>query len=409
MGTRRAGIVLCSRGLRAAPRMIYLDHNATTPLEPAALDEMLPHLRQDFGNPSSAHRLGEEAAAALERARGRVARLVGASGADEIVFTSGGTESANSAIASALRARAGRRRIVASAVEHAAVLQPLERAAREGCELELVGVDGEGRLALEHALRAIDERCALVSLIAANNETGVLLEPEALAAIGQACARAGALLHLDAVQLAGKLPLELARGPADCASISAHKFGGPKGAGALWLRRGGEFHALLVGGGQERERRAGTPNVAAIAGMGRAAELARAWLAQGAGPARLTELRTRLELGLLGRVPGAELNAARAARLPNTASIRFPGLQAEALQMLLDAQGVAVSTGSACGSRRRAPSHVLLAMGRTREAANQTLRFSLGRGTNDADVDGALELVAAAAAQLRALAPAEPA
>jgi len=387
--------------------MLYLDHNATTPLEPAALEEMLPHLRADFGNPSSVHRLGEEAAAALERARGRVARLVGASGADEIVFTSGGTESANSAIASALRARAGRRRIVASAAEHAAVLQPLERAARDGHELVLIPVESDGRLALERALAAIDEGCALVSLIAANNETGVLLEPEALAAIGAACARAGALLHLDAVQLAGKLPLELARGPADFASISAHKFGGPKGAGALWVRRGGEFHALLVGGGQERERRAGTPNVAAIAGMGRAAELARAWIARG-GPAELARLRERLERGLLERVPGTELHGERAARMPNTASVRFSGLQAEALQMLLDAQGVAVSTGSACGSRRRAPSHVLLAMGRTREAANQTLRFSLGRATSADEVERALELVAGCAAQLRALAPAEP-
>lgn len=387
--------------------MLYLDHNASSPLEPAALEEMLPHLRHDFGNPSSAHRLGEDAAAALERARGRVARLVGASGADELVFTSGGTESANSAIASALHVRAARRRIVASAAEHAAVLQPLERAAQRGHELELVPVDGDGRLELERCVAAIDERVALVSLIAANNETGVLLEPEALVEIGRACARSGALLHLDAVQLAGKLPLELARGPADFASISAHKFGGPKGAGALWVRRGGEFHALLVGGGQERERRAGTPNVAAIAGLGRAAELARAWLAQG-GPERLTELRTRFERELLERVPGAELNGARAQRLPNTASVRFPGLQAEALQMLLDAQGVAVSTGSACGSRRRAPSHVLLAMGRSREAANQTLRFSLGRHTSAEELERALELVAAGAAQLRALAPAGP-
>lgn len=378
--------------------ILYLDHNATTPVIPEVLAAMLPWLGAQAGNPSSAHPAGEAARDLVESARAEVARLVGARPA-EITFTSGGTESTNTAIRSALGARPDRRVVVASAVEHSATLEPLAEFERAGWSVVRVGVDREGRLDREALHAAIDPQVALVTLQTANNETGAILDLEGVA---DACRAAGALLHLDAVQSAGKVPLDLRATNADFASLSAHKLHGPKGVGALYAREGRAFEPLLRGGPQEGRRRAGTENVPGIAGFARAAAAARAALAEGE-LARVAALRDRFEAGLAAAIPGTRIHAAGGPRLPNTSNVAFPGLDAEELLGALGAQGLCASAGSACHAAARRPSHVLVAMGLPEEDLRGALRFSLGRTTTADEVERALAIVAESAAALRGL------
>jgi len=364
-----------------ADRIVYLDHNATTPLEPAARAAMLPFLGGEFGNPSSAHRLGSAARCAVEEARAQVAELLGAE-PRQIVFTSGGTEANNLALAGV------QGRVLASPIEHSSVLEPLRaRAAAGALRLELLPVDGAGRVepaALEAALAG---ETALVSVAWANNEIGTV---QPLAAIADLCRRRGVPLHSDAVQAAGKVEID-AR--ADLLSLSAHKLGGPKGVGALCLRPGARLAPLLLGGSQERGRRAGTENVAGIVGFGAACALAGRRLARAAA---IEALREEL-WARLADLPGIARNSPRHDCLPNTLNLGLRGRAGDALVAALDLAGVAVSTGSACAAGASEPSHVLLALGRSPAEARDAIRFSLGPETTADDV-------ARAAAALRAIA-----
>ena len=367
---------------------IYLDHNATAPLGPEVREAMLPFLGPP-ANPSSAHREGARARSALETARAEVAALVGAAPA-EIVFTSGATEANNLA----LRGTAAGLGIVTTAIEHASVL---ETARAVGAPLSVVPVDREGRVDAGQVVAACDAATRLVSVGLANGEVGSLAP---VAAITAGLRGNGILAHSDAAQAAGRLPLDVAALGVDLLSLSAHKLGGPAGVGALWLRRGVALAAQTTGGSQERGRRAGTENVAAIVGFGVAAARARAELAaNAAAAARLVE---RLWTGLRTRVPGVVRNGpADGPRLPNTLNVSFPGAAGESLLVLLDLAGVAVSLGSACAAGAAEPSHVLLAMGRDRDAARNGVRFSVGPSTTAADIDRVLELLPALVAQAR--------
>jgi cysteine desulfurase len=369
-------------------RRIYLDHNATTPLDPRALDAMLPFLREDHGNPSSLHWFGQRARAAVEEARERVAAFVGAQPA-EIVFTASGSESDNTALRGvAARARHERRGIVVSAIEHHAVLNTAKALREEGWPVAVAKVRETGTLDLDDLERALDEGTALVSVMLANNETGVV---QPVGEVSRLARAAGALVHCDAVQAAGKLPLDVGALGVDLLTLSAHKLCGPKGVGCLFVRRGTPMAPLVRGGGQERNRRAGTENVAGIVGFGVAAALAGEALAE--ETARIAVLRDELEERLL-RLPGARRNGGQP-RLPNTANVSFEGTEAEALLMALDLEGVAVSTGAACAAGGVEPSHVLRAMGFPPERVQSSLRLSLGRSTTREDVDHAAEVIAA--------------
>jgi cysteine desulfurase len=378
---------------------IYLDNNATTAVDPRVVEAILPYFTEQYGNPSSLHALGESAAQALAQARAQVARLLNAP-ARRIVFTSGATESNLTALRAALASAKERRRIVTSAVEHAAVLEPTARLEREGFEVLRVGVDGDGRLRLDELERAVDERCALVSVMWANNETGVVHD---LAAVRAACQRSGAKLHIDAVQAVGRLPLDATTSGADYLALSGHKFHAPKGVGALYVRDDERFEALLAGGGQEHERRGGTENIPGIVGLGAAAKLARAWV-EGPGPRELGELRDSFEDELSERLEGLEFHGRAAARVPNTSNFRVEGVSGEALTQWLAAEGVCVSTGAACSASRHKPSHVLLALGLTPAQASGSVRVSLSRFTAPAELERAAELVVSGVERLRALA-----
>ena len=368
---------------------IYLDHNATTPLDPRVLDAMLPILRDGFGNPSSLHWFGQQARAAVDTAREQVAALIGAS-PGEIVFTGSGTEADNTALrGAAAAAREPRRKVVYSAIEHHAVMNTARALAEEGVPVEAARARADGRVDLEDLRARVDDRTAVVAVMLANNETGVV-EPMA-EVVGIARDR-GTLVHCDAVQAAGKIPVDVRTLDVDTLALSAHKIYGPKGVGALYIKRGTRLKAFVRGGSQERNRRAGTENVAGIVGLGRAAELAREDM--GAESSRLSGLRDRLEAQLLA-IPGAQRNG-EAPRVPNTANVSFSGVEAESLVMALDLAGVAVSTGAACAAGAVEPSHVLRAMGLPLERVQASLRFSLGRGTTAEHVDGAAKLVAEA-------------
>jgi cysteine desulfurase len=377
----------------------YFDNNATTRVAPDVLEAMLPWFVESYGNPSSLHSLGERAATALQAGRASIARLIGADSADGIVFTSGGTESNNTAIAGALARYPTRRRIVASAIEHEAVLAPLAALESAGFEVLRIAPDREGRLAQEHFAAAIDERCALVALMWANNETGALHD---VAAIGKLCAAHGVPFHVDAVQVGGKLALDVSKLAIDSLSLSAHKLHGPKGIGALYLRDSAGFAPLLRGGGQESERRAGTENIPAIVGFARAADASLRWM-QAGGPAQLASLRDSLEARITAGLSGSRVHAASVARTCNTSNLGFDGVSGEALVLLLSEEGICASAGSACASSRHAPSHVLLAMGLGERAASSSLRLSLSRETTAAEVDQAVEAVIRAVSTLRAL------
>jgi cysteine desulfurase len=366
---------------------VYLDYAATTPVRAEVREAMLAVQGERWGNPSSVHRWGREARAALEDARARLAAVIGASPA-EVVFTRGGTEADNLAVLGRAWAD-GSRTVAASAVEHKAVLASAKALAAEGWTARTLPVDADGLLdldALADVLRA--GRPAVVSVMWVNNEVGAIQPVERIAEL---CAGAGAAFHTDAVQALGKLPVRMDAVPVHLAAFSAHKLGGPRGTGALFVRRGTVLHPLVHGGGQERGLRSGTEDAAAAAGFALAAELAEA--EREAQMARIGALRDRLEAGLCERVPGLRVNAAGAPRLPTISNVSAPGADAEMLLVALDLEGVAASSGSACTSGAVEPSHVLTAMGLPAEVAGPSVRFSLGRDTTDADVDRALEVV----------------
>jgi cysteine desulfurase len=360
----------------------YLDYNATTPLAPEVLEAMLPYLCEEFGNPSSIHGHGQRAKAALYDAREQVADLIGAS-PNEIVFTSGGTESDALAILGVVEAATSkRRRLLTSTVEHHAVLNTMKSLAKKGWDVIFLPVDAEGRVspaALEHALT---EDTLLVSVMHANNETGVL---QPIAELGRLAREAGALFHTDAVQAAGKVPVDVASLPVDLLSLAGHKMYGPKGTGALYVRRGVALKRVVHGGGQERSRRPGTENLPGIVGLGKAAQRARAHLSEEA--ARLAELRDFLEREVLERVDGSRVNGAGAPRTPNTVNFSFDGVEGETLAIALDLQGFAVSTGAACSSGSVEPSHVLMAMHLRPEQVQSSIRVSLGIHTTLQEVE----------------------
>ncbi len=381
-------------------KRIYLDHNATTPIRPEVLAAMMPFLTEEYGNASSIHAFGQKARGAVEEAREKVGALVKARAAD-IMFTSGGTESNNHAILGAVAAApGGKKHVITSAIEHVAVLDTCRALAKQGVELTVLPVNRDGLVDPLDFRRAIRPETVLVTAMLANNEIGVIQPVEE---IGKIAKEKRILFHTDAVQAAGKIPIDVEKLGVDLLSISAHKFCGPKGAGALYICKGTQLAPLLFGGHSERDRRPGTEDVAAIAGMGKAAELARAGLNDDA--ARVGALRDHLEQGLLDRVPHAWVNGARARRVPNTTNMTFPFIEGEAMVIALDLKGVACSTGAACSSGAVEPSHVLLALGLAPEDARATLRLSLGHQTTPEGIDLALETIPPVIERLRQLSP----
>ena len=375
--------------------MIYLDHNATTPLRPEVFEAMRPFLTERWGNPSSSYVFGSSLKSVIEKARGQVAALLGAS-AREIVFTGSATESNNTALLAALSAEPAKRHVITSAVEHSAVLNHAIFLEKHGHRVTRLPVDRDGLLDLAKLDAAITPDTAVVSLMWANNETGVLFPVADIAAL---CQRRGVPFHCDGVQAGGKLPIALKTLPIDYLSLSAHKLGGPKGVGALFVRKGAPFAPHLHGGHQERGRRGGTENVAGIAGLGRAAELARAELPAYADTVQ--RLRDRLAPELLARIPNSERNGHAEQRLPNTTNLTFPGIESEALLLLLDQAGICASAGSACLADSDEPSHVVRAMKPESSASRQMVRFSLGAGTRAAEINTAIAGVVHAVNTLR--------
>ena len=380
---------------------VYLDHNATTPVEPEVLDAMLPYFSGEFGNAASIHTPGQRARAAVETAREQVAALVGAR-SQEIVFTSGGTESDNHAIFGMVRGASGAtRHVITTQIEHEAVLNTCQALEKEGVDASYLAVDSNGLIGLDELREAIRPQTTLITVMHANNELGVI---QPLEEIGKIAAQSDVYFHTDAVQSAGKIPIDVNILGVDLLSISGHKIYGPKGIGALYIRGGTRLRQLLYGGHHQRGFRPGTENVPGIVGLGKAAELARANLA--ADAARISHLRDELERGLLQKIPHARPNSADAPRTPNTSNITFTGIEGEALIIALDLKGLACSTGAACSSGAVEPSHVLTAIGLPPEEARASIRFSLGRHTTPADITFALEAVPVAVAQLRQLSPA---
>jgi cysteine desulfurase len=378
---------------------IYLDYNATAPVCEPAIERVTSVLRGDFGNPSSVHHFGQRAKAVMDEARSSVATLLGVE-ASEIVFTSGGTESDNFAIrgsAEALEAT-GRRHLIATTIEHEAVLNTLKALAKRGWRTTLLPVDQTGVVSPDALDAALTDDTALVSVMHANNEIGTI---QPVAELARRARARGALFHTDAVQSAGKIPLDVRSLGADLVSISAHKLAGPKGVGALWIRRGLRLVPLLAGGKHERSRRAGTENVAGIAAFGVAADVARAKM--DAEAPRLTALRDRLEAGVLRAVGGTAVNGGESARVPNTTNISFDRVEAESLLIALDLEGIAVSTGSACSSGTLEPSHVLKAMGFPAHRTQNSIRFSLGAGTTETEIDHVIAVLPRAVDKIRSL------
>jgi len=387
-----------------------MDANATTPLLPEVLDAMRPWLLENFGNASSIHQHGQQARAAVEHARESVARLINCR-ESEVVFTSGGTESDNMAVFGVMQPLFGviqqgglvkpGDHVITSSIEHHAVLHAAERLRDRGVEVSFIPVSHEGRVDPEDVRKALRPNTALISVMMANNETGVIQPVEE---IGRIAEEADVWFHTDAVQAAGKLDIDVKAIGCDLLSISGHKLHAPQGTGVLFVRRGTHIEPLFFGGTHERQRRAGTENVPGIVGLGRAAELAGDALRNGTME-RVAAMRDRLEQGILERVEDCAVNGAGVARVPNTTNLQFDNLEGEALVIALDLKGLAVSGGSACMSGATEPSHVLTAMGLVTNRARASLRFSLTKLNTDTDVDAALELVPAAVSRLRELAP----
>jgi cysteine desulfurase len=386
---------------------VYLDYNATTPVDPAVLDAMLPFLGENFGNAGSVHSAGQRARAAVDAARESVAALIGAK-PNEIVFTSGGTEADNLALFGAVAASAKlHKHVVTTAIEHHAILHGCDELARRGIDVTVVPVrtarDSPGIVDPEEIRRALRPETVLISVMHANNELGTI---QPIEEIGRLAADSEVCFHCDAVQSAGKIPLDVEELGVDLLSISAHKFCGPKGVGALYVRAGTKIAARFYGGHAERDMRPGTENVPGIVGFGKAAELARKLLSEDS--VRIRALRDRLESSLLERIPAVRVNGDRTLRVPNTSNLSFSGAGGEALLIALDLQGIECSTGAACSSGSTEPSHVLLASGLSYDEARSSLRFSLGRRTTAAEIDRALEIIPAVVERIRAFSPREP-
>jgi cysteine desulfurase len=381
---------------------IYLDYNATTPVDARVREAMQPYFESVFGNPSAAHAPGREAKAALERARETLAGLLGSTDKDEIIFVSSGTEADNLALfGTALAYQERGKHIITSAVEHPAVLESCVALEKRGFSVTYVPVDGEGMFDLEELRRAIRPDTILVSLMHGNNETGVLFP---LDQVGSVLKERGILFHTDAVQSFGKVPLDARRLSLDLVSLSGHKIYGPKGVAALYARRGVRLHPLLRGGGQERGRRAGTENVPGIVGLEEAARIM--VLEMHTQGERIRQLRDRLEAGVLSRIDGVRVNGSKSPRLPHTSNLAFTGIEAQTLVAALDLEGIAVSAGSACHVGSVQPSHVLRAMRLSPAELAGSIRVSLGRPTREADIDRVLDILPSLVARLRAHAPA---
>ncbi|MGI8891787.1 MAG: cysteine desulfurase NifS [Chthoniobacterales bacterium] len=380
--------------------VIYLDNNSSTRIDPAVLEEMMPFLTTQYGNPSGSHRFGAEVKKATDLAHERVAALLGCQ-PNEIVFTSGGTESDNTALHSALQMSPDRRHLVTTAVEHNAVLNYCEALARRGCEVTIVPVDSEGRLDLAEIERAIRPDTAVVSVMWANNETGVINPLPDIAAL---CRAKGVFFHTDAVQTVGKMAINLREIPVHFLSLSGHKLHASKGVGALFVNRQARFQPMLVGGPQEGGRRAGTDNVASIVGLGKAAELAGATIEE--ENTRVRALRDRFEKTLATELDEVAINGGPAGRLPNTSNLAFLGVDAQAILLKLDQENVCCSLGSSCTTGAVAPSHVLRAMQMSNERARSSLRFSFGRYNTEDELDQVLEIIPRIVRKLRQLATA---
>jgi len=378
--------------------VVYLDNNATTKPATEVVAEMLPFLTEWYGNPSSVHRFGQRARQAIDEARARCATLIGC-GESELMFTAGGTESINSAVRGLLAARAPRKRIVTTTVEHSATRELCQQLDKEGAELVQVRVDREGKLDVDELRMAVTDETALVTIMWANNETGVLFPVEQVAEI---CRAKRVPYHCDGTQAVGKIPVDVAAIGVDAMSFASHKFHGPKGVGGLFVRRGVRIRPLMIGGPQERGRRGGTENVPGVVGMGKAAELAKDFLPQMPGVA---EMRDRLEREILGNIPDTHLMGGREHRLPNTTNIAFARLEAEAILLLLSEQGVCASAGAACSSGSLDPSHVIRAMQIEDKVAHGAVRFSLSRYTTDGEIDRALEVLPRVIERLRKVLP----
>ncbi|MGA2637509.1 cysteine desulfurase NifS [Methylocella sp.] len=382
-------------------KAVYLDNNATTRVDPSVVETMLPFFTEQFGNASSIHAFGASVGGALKTARKQLQELLGAAHDHEIIYTSGGTESDNTAILSALEAQAGRDEIVTSKVEHPAVLalcQHLEKTGR--AKVHYIGVDSFGRLDLEAYRSALSDKVAVVSIMWANNETGTIFPVEGLADLAKGV---GALFHTDAVQAVGKVPVSLKDSSIDMLSLSGHKLHAPKGVGALYVKRGARFKPVFRGGHQERGRRAGTENIPGIVGLGKAAELAIQHMAEEQG--RVKDLRDRLEKAILQRVPNCFVNGDLNDRLPNTCNVAFEYVEGEGILLHLNRVGIAASSGSACTSGSLEPSHVLRAMNIPFTAAHGSIRFSLSRDNSVEDVDRVVEALPGIIEKLRALSP----
>ncbi len=380
-------------------QLIYADNNATTRVAPEVLKAMLPFLEGRYGNPSSMHGLGAEAAKALEDARARVAKSLGAK-ATEIVFTSGGTESDNLALYGALAAQPKKRHVITTTVEHSAVLNYTKHLAAQGIEITYVPVDKNGALDEVYLLKSVRPDTCMVSIMWANNETGALFPVAELARKVKAKAP-GVLFHSDAVQAMGKVPIDFANIPIDLLSLSGHKIHAPKGVGILVIRRGVRIKPLLLGGSHEEGHRAGTENIASIAGLARACELAQCQLPD--MHTRVKALRDKLETEILAKIPNTRVNASKANRVANTASISFKGLEAQPLLQGLSDEGICASAGSACKKGVTEPSHVLVAMGIAKEWALGSVRFSLGHDNQESDIDRIVEKLSTIVSKLSAI------
>ncbi|MBM7035591.1 cysteine desulfurase NifS [Vibrio ulleungensis] len=381
-------------------KTVYLDNNATTQIDPAVLRAMMPYLSEFYGNPSSIHQQGATVGMAVETAREQVQSLVGAQYSSEIIFTSSATEATATAIYSALEALPDRKEIVTTAVEHPATLELCQHMERKGYTVHYIGVDSRGRLNLNELKRVLSDKVAVVSIMWANNETGTLFPAAQVARLAKSV---GAQVHVDAVQVLGKYPIDVKLTDIDLLSLSGHKFHAPKGVGALYLRRGTRFRPLFRGGHQERGRRAGTENCASIVGLGKAAELAE--ISLDADISRIAMMRDRLEQGILARIPNTFVTGNPLERVPNTANIAVEYIEGEALLLMMNHVGIAASSGSACTSGSLEPSHVMKAMAIPLTAAHGTLRFSLSRFTQDDDIDHVLEHLPPIVERLRSMSP----
>jgi len=391
---------------------VYLDFNATTPVEPEVLDAMIPYFSAEFANAASIHTPGQRARAAVETAREQVAALIGAR-AQEIVFTSGGTESDNHAVFGVVvqaflpvptsKNPDPSPHIITAAIEHEAVLNACQALEKSGVRVTFLAANREGQIDLDELRQAVRPETVLITVMHANNELGTV---QPLEEVGRIAKERDIYFHTDAVQSAGKVPIDVNKVGVDLLSLSAHKFYGPKGIGALYIRGGTRLRQLLYGGHHQRGFRPGTENVAGIVGLGKAAEIARESLA--ADARRVSTLRNKLEQGLLARVPHTRVNGGASSRTPNTTNLVFPGIEGEALLIALDLKGLACSTGAACSSGAVEPSHVLTAIGLPPEEARASLRFSLGRHTTEQEIDFALQVVPSAVEQLRELSPTYP-